>query len=346
MNSLSPRQTAIFIGIFSALITMAGIVITFYINPDIVYPVALIAGMTAFLVVFIFASSFINNIIFEKISPIYKTIQNISISKKDITKNLEDKDILKAVKKDVILWAKRKTLEIAQLQQLEKYRREFLGNVSHELKTPIFNIQGYVLTLLDGGIDDSSVNRKYLERTEKSINRLISIVNDLESISRLEAGELKLEMVKCNIIKLFEESFEMHDMMASERGIKLKFARKIDKNIFVKADKVKIMEAINNLVANTIKYGKENGTTTVNFIDVADNIMVEISDDGIGIREEDIPRIFERFYRADKSRSREMGGTGLGLSIVKHIIEAHEQTISVRSNFGKGTTFSFTLAKA
>jgi two-component system phosphate regulon sensor histidine kinase PhoR len=346
MNSLSPRQTAIIIGIFSALITMAGIVITFYTNPDIVYPVALIAGMTAFLVVFIFASSFINNIIFEKISPIYKTIQNISISKKDITKNLEDKDILKAVKKDVILWAKRKTLEIAQLQQLEKYRREFLGNVSHELKTPIFNIQGYVLTLLDGGIEDSSINRKYLERTEKSINRLISIVNDLESISRLEAGELKLEIVKCNIIKLFEESFEMHEMMASERGIRLKFARKFDKNIFVKADREKILEAINNLVANSIKYGKENGTTTVNFIDIADNIMIEITDDGIGIREEDIPRIFERFYRSDKSRSREMGGTGLGLSIVKHIIEAHEQTISVRSNFGKGSTFSFTLAKA
>ncbi len=346
MNTLSPRQTALFIGIFSALISMAGTIITFYIKPDLYYPVALIAGMTDFLVVFIIASSFINNIIFEKISPIYKTIQNISISKKDITKNLEDKDILKAVKKDVILWAKRKTLEIAQLQQLEKYRREFLGNVSHELKTPIFNIQGYVLTLLDGGIDDSSVNRKYLERTEKSINRLVSIVNDLESISRLEAGELKLEIVRCNIVKLFEESFEMHDMMASERGIKLKFTRKFDKNIFVKADKAKIMEAINNLIANSIKYGKENGTTSVNFIDIADNIMIEITDNGIGIREENIQRIFERFYRADKSRSREMGGTGLGLSIVKHIIEAHEQTISVRSNFGKGSTFSFTLAKA
>lgn len=346
MNSLSPRQTAIFIGIFSALVTMAGIVITFYIKPALIYPAALIAGMTAFLVVFIFASSFINNIIFEKISPIYKTIQNISISKKEITKNLEDKDILKAVKKDVILWAKRKTLEIAQLQQLEKYRREFLGNVSHELKTPIFNIQGYVLTLLDGGIDDSTVNRSYLEKTEKSINRLISIVKDLESISRLESGELKLNLSRCSLLKIFEESFEIHDMMASERGIRLKFAKKFDKNIFVKADREKIFEAINNLVANSIKYGKENGTTTVNFTDIADSIMIEITDNGIGIREEDIPRIFERFYRSDKSRSREMGGTGLGLSIAKHIIEAHEQTISVRSKFGKGSTFSFTLAKA
>lgn len=346
MNSLSPRQTSIYIGIFSALITMAGIVINFFLKPVSIYPVILITGMITFLAVFIFSSSFINNIILEKISPIYKTIQNVSISKKDIAKDIEDKDILKAVKKDVILWAKRKTLEITQLQQLEKYRREFLGNVSHELKTPIFNIQGYVLTLLDGGIDDSSVNRLYLERTEKSINRLISIVNDLESISRLESGELKLNITKCNIVKLFEESFDIHEMMAAERGIRLKFAAKTDKNIFIMADRAKIMEAINNLVANSIKYGREKGTTTVNFIDIAGNIMIEVTDDGLGIHEKDIPRIFERFYRVDKSRSREMGGTGLGLSIAKHIIEAHEQTISVRSTYGGGSTFTFTLAKA
>ena len=222
MNSLSPRQTAIYIAIFSALVILAGTGITFLLKVDNIYTVVLIVALTAFIVVYLFTSSFINNIIFEKISPIYKTIQNINVSKKDITKDLEDRDILKAVKKDVILWAKRKTLEIAQLQQLEKYRREFLGNVSHELKTPIFNIQGYVLTLLDGGIEDRSINRLYLERTEKSINRLISIVNDLESISKLESGELKLNLSRCNIIKLFEESFEIHDMMAAERGIKLK----------------------------------------------------------------------------------------------------------------------------
>ncbi len=346
MNSLSPRQTAIYIAVFSALMIVAGTAVIFYLKADNIYTVTLIAAMTAFIAVYAFSSSFINNIIFEKISPIYRTIQNINVSKKDLTRDLEDKDILKAVKKDVILWAKRKTLEITQLQQLEKYRREFLGNVSHELKTPIFNIQGYILTLLDGGIEDSSINRLYLERTEKSINRLISIVNDLESISRLEFGELKLNLAKCNIIKLFEESFEIHDMMAAERGIKLKFARKFDKAIHVRADREKILEAINNLIVNSIKYGKEKGSTTVNFIDITDSIMVEVTDNGIGIREEDIPRIFERFYRADKSRSREMGGTGLGLSIVKHIIEAHEQTINVRSKPGEGTTFTFTLAKA
>lgn len=346
MNSLSPRQTAIYIGVFAGLLAVAGIVLSRLINFGGIYTTSVIAGMLIFIAVYTFSSTYINGIISEKINPIYRTIQSIGIQKKDITKGLEDKDILKTVKKDVIFWAKRKSLEIAQLQQLEKYRKEFLGNVSHELKTPIFNIQGYILTLLDGGLEDKTINRQYLERTEKSINRLISIVNDLESISRLESGELKLNLSKCNITKVFEESFEIHEMMAAERGIKLKFAKKSDKNIFALADRKKMLEAINNLIANSIKYGKENGTTMVDFIDMGDNVMVEVTDNGSGIEEKDIPRIFERFYRADKSRSREMGGTGLGLSIVKHIIEAHEQTINVRSKAGEGTSFTFTLRKA
>lgn len=346
MNSLSPRQAAIYIALFAAILTVAATTVSNLLNIHGFIIISLIAGMIIFIAVFIFSSSYINRIIFQKIIPLYKTIQNVSTSKKDISDDFEDTDILKAMKKDVILWAKRKSLEIAHLQQLEKYRREYLGNVSHELKTPLFNIQGYVLTLLDGGLEDRSVNRQYLERAEKSINRLISIINDLESISRLESGELKLELIKCNIIKVFEESFEMHEMMAKERGIKLKFAHKTDKPIFVLADKKRIQEAINNLVANSIKYGRKNGTTTVDFIDLADNILIEVTDNGIGIEQKDIPRIFERFYRTDKSRSREMGGTGLGLSIVKHIIEAHQQTINVRSTVEEGSSFSFTLKKA
>ncbi len=346
MNSLSPRQTAIYIALISSLLVAAGILITNLLIRQGTILIALIAGLLIFIVVFLFSSTYINRIIQEKIIPLYRTIQNVSITKKNLTSDLEDKDILKAVKKDVILWAKRKTLEIAQLQQLEKYRREYLGNVSHELKTPLFNIQGYVLTLLDGGLEDKSVNRLYLERAEKSINRLISIINDLESISRLESGELKLEMKKFDLIKLFEESFEIHEMMAAERGIKLKFTGKTDKPIYVIADRKRILETINNLISNSIKYGIKNGITKVDFIDIAENIMIEVNDNGIGIESKDIPRIFERFYRTDKSRSREMGGTGLGLSIVKHIIEAHEQTINVRSVVGQGSTFSFTLKKA
>ncbi|MBN2612276.1 MAG: sensor histidine kinase [Bacteroidales bacterium] len=346
MNSLTPRQTAIYIALFASFVTVAAVIVIYLLNLKGGELLALIAGLLVFLSVFIFSSSYINKIILQKIIPLYKTIQNVSISKKDIPNDFDDKDILKAVRKDVILWAKRKTLEIAHLQQLEKYRREYIGNVSHELKTPLFNIQGYILTLLDGGLEDASINRHYLERAEKSVNRLISIINDLDSISRLESGELKLELVKCNIVKIFEESFEIHEMMAAERGIKLRFARKSDKPVPVLADKKRILEAINNLIANSIKYGKKNGTTTVDFIDMEDNVMIEVTDNGIGIEQKDMPRIFERFFRTDKSRSREMGGTGLGLSIVKHIIEAHGQTINVHSEAGEGSSFSFTLKKA
>ena len=243
-------------------------------------------------------------------------------------------------------WARKKTREISQLRQLERYRREFLGDVSHELKTPIFNIQGYILTLLDGGLEDEEINHLYLERAEKSVNRLISIVNDLESISRLESGELKLEQKRFDIVKLIEEVSEELEMQAKERNIKLKLDRGNDKSIMVRADRTRIMEAANNLINNSIKYGKDGGRTVIRFMDMGDDIMIEIADDGIGISEKDLPRIFDRFFRTDKSRSREMGGTGLGLAIVKHIIEAHNQTINVQSTLGKGTSFTFTLRKA
>ncbi len=346
MNAPTPRLISIYIAIFGSVIVAAAILLTWYFHSESVIPSAIIASLSVFILVYILSSSFLNKFIYKKINPIYKTIHNIGLLKKDLTGDLEGQDIMKEVRKDVMLWAKKKTLEITQLKQLEKYRREFLGNVSHELKTPITNIQGYVLTLLDGGLEDASINRLYLERTEKSINRLISIVNDLESISRLESGELKPDQQKTNILKLFEESFEMHEMMASERGIRLKFAHKYDKPIWVVADRKKILEAINNLIVNSIKYGKMNGTTAVDFHDMDENILIEVKDNGIGIAEKDIPRIFERFYRIDKSRSREMGGTGLGLAIVKHIIEAHQQTINVSSKSDEGSSFTFTLKKA
>lgn len=286
-----------------------------------------------------------NNFIFERIKPIYKTIHTVNYAEKKLKRDLEEKDIIQDVQNDVMTWARRKTKEISQLRQLEKYRREFLGNVSHELKTPIFNIQGYILTLIDGGLEDNNINRLYLERTEKSVNRLITIVNDLESISRLESGELKLEYSRFNIVKMVHEAFEEHEIHSKERGISLKFAKSIDKEIFVMADKKRIQEVVDNLIDNSIKYGKTGGYTMVDFHDMEDNILIEFSDNGIGISDKDLPRLFERFFRADKSRSREMGGTGLGLSIVKHIIEAHKMTINVQSKTGKGSSFTFTLKK-
>jgi two-component system, OmpR family, phosphate regulon sensor histidine kinase PhoR len=299
-----------------------------------------------FFLVYFVANYFISNFIFEKIKPIYRTIHNTRISGKELRKNLGRKDIITEVKNEVGDWARNKTEEIDELRQLEKYRREFLGNVSHELKTPIFNIQGYILTLLDGGLEDPTINRLYLERAEKSINRMINIVEDLESISRLESGELKLVFEDFNIVNLVYDVFEFQEMFAQKQGVKLSFGGHYEKPIRVNADKKRIIEVLNNLVINSIKYGKKNGITTVSFFDIGDQIMVEVSDTGMGIAEKDILRIFERFYRTDKSRSRDQGGTGLGLSIVKHIIEAHDQTISVRSKLAEGSTFTFTLNKA
>lgn len=294
-----------------------------------------------FLVLFI-----LNRYINEKIRPIYKTIRDVPVSgKKEKLFHKFSSTNISDVQKEVEEWAKNQTQEITRLKDLERYRKEFVGNVSHELKTPIFNIQGYVLTLLEGGIDDPKINKLYLQRTEKSIDRMISIVEDLESITKLESGELTLNMVDFDLVKLTEDAFDLAQMLANERNISLQFITKTDKPIMVHADKKRIMEVMNNLIGNGIKYGKKRGFVKVGFYDLHETILIEVTDNGIGIDKNDLYRVFERFYRVDKSRSREQGGTGLGLSIVKHIIEAHDQTINVKSVIDKGTTFTFTLEK-
>lgn len=260
-----------------------------------------------------------------KIDPIHETIHSFTVSK---------------------VWAHKQTEEIQKLKKQEKYRKDFLGTVSHELKTPIFNIQGYILTLLDGGIDDPSINKLYLKRAEQSVNRMINIVEDLDSIARLESGEFKLKLDNFNLVKLIEELIEYLEMPARQKNIKIGFNKTYNKAIRVRADRKRIEEVLENLIGNTIKYGKDGGRTTIGFTDTGKQILVDITDNGIGIEEKNLPRIFERFYRVDKSRSRESGGTGLGLSIVKHSIQAHEQTITVRSKVNEGSTFIFSLQKA
>lgn len=346
MKWSSPRKTALRISLMSSFLVLMVLLLSLRVT-GLWLAFLCVLGITGnFVAVYFFTYYSLNSFIFDRINPIYKTIHNTNIIAKNLRKDLEYKNVLAEVEHEVLNWAQKKSVEVAELKQLEKYRREFLGNVSHELKTPIFNIQGYVLTLLDGGLEDKSINRKYLERTEKSINRMISIVEDLESIARLESGELKLQMERFNILRLFEEVFDLQEMMASERKIKLDFDTDYDKPIFVRADRKRILELANNLIVNSLKYGKEGGQTLISFSDMGENLLIEVTDNGLGISEKDIPRIFERFYRTDKSRSRDMGGTGLGLSIVKHIIEAHDQTINVRSKLGEGSTFAFTLSKA
>ena len=284
--------------------------------------------------------------IFGKINPIYKTIENIPITKDELKKKLEGKDVIQEVNRMVINYAQNRAKEIKKLRRMEKYRKEFLGNVSHELKTPIFNIQGYILTLLDGGLEDPEINREYLERTEKSINRMVSIIEDLESITKLETGKLALEWEDFDIVQLVKYVYELQDSIRARFNIDFAFDRSYDKPIMVAGDKKRITEVLNNLIVNSIFYGNKGGKTTISFAEMGENILVDVTDNGLGLEEDEIPRIFERFYRTDKSRSRDRGGTGLGLSIVKHIIEAHNQTITVRSEPGSGSSFSFTLKKA
>ena len=231
------------------------------------------------------------------------------------------------------------------MKQDENYRREFLGNVSHELKTPIFNIQGYLSTLLDGGIDDKEINMKYLKRADKSVDRMINIVEDLEVISRLETEQSQLDIQPFDIFSLVEEVFEALEMKASQMNISLKIDNESQAKL-VLGDRDKMQQVFMNLISNSIKYGKDGGTTTVRFFDMESNMLIEVADNGIGIDKESLDRLFERFYRVDKNRSREIGGTGLGLAIVKHILEGHNQQINVRSTKDIGSTFSFILEKA
>lgn len=249
--------------------------------------------------------------------------------------------------KEVKKFATDKKLEIETLKVREEYRREFLGNVSHELKTPLFTVQGYISTLLDGAMGDKNLRKKYLERAEKGVERLIYIVNDLDMISKFEMGDLNLEYSKFDIVELVQNVFDLLEMRADTKNIILMFDRRYSKGITVYADKEKIEQVVTNLVVNSIKYGKENGTTEITIEDLVKNkIIVRVRDNGEGIEKNHIPRLFERFFRVDKSGARSEGGSGLGLSIVKHIIEGHDEKIYVESEFSKGSEFSFTLEKA
>ncbi|MFN3556336.1 MAG: sensor histidine kinase [Bacteroidales bacterium] len=305
-------------------------------------------NLMVFPISFVIYKFVLDKFIYEKIRLIYKTIHDLKAPRKQSRSAIVNKkDIIEETNREVLEWAANKTREIDDLKKLEAYRREFLGNVSHELKTPIFNIQGYVLTLLEGGIEDPEINRKYLERCEQSVDRMISIIQDLEDISRFEAGELRLEFENFDIADLTREVMEFCEIKATEKNIRLFFAQNYENPILVCADRKRIQQVVTNLMVNSIKYGTENGRTKVSFFDMDENILVEITDSGMGIPREELPRVFERFYRGDRSRTRKSGegGSGLGLAIVKHIIEAHNQTINVRSTLGVGSTFAFTLAK-
>jgi two-component system, OmpR family, phosphate regulon sensor histidine kinase PhoR len=305
-----------------------------------IFPLA--TGILTYLIL----SHYIETFIYSKLKLIYRSIYPEKIAGEKLKTMLTlHEDVLSGARGEVIDLVRMNEDEIAQLKKLEVFRREFLSNVSHELKTPIFSIQGYIHTLLEGGIEDEHINILYLEKAARNIDRICAIVDDLEAISRLEAGELILEQRTFDIHELTEDVFESLEIKAKGRNIALGFKSGSEKGLVVEADKERIRQVLTNLVENSVKYGKQGGRTEVGFHDMHENILIEVSDNGIGIEENHLPRLFERFYRVDKSRSREQGGTGLGLSIVKHIIEAHGQNINVKSAPGEGTTFWFTLRK-
>ena len=285
----------------------------------------------------------VEHFIYRRVKKIYDDVsllESTSFSNQSVTTDMET--LTREVKK----FATDKKMEIETLKIREEYRREFLGNVSHELKTPLFTVQGYLSTLIDGGMKDKTIRKKYLERAEKGVERLIYIVQDLDMMAKLENGELNTEFAKFDMVATVQNVFDMLEMEASKKDIMLLFDRKYNKPVYVFGDQEKIEQVLANLIMNSIKYGREKGSTEVAIEDfVSNKVIVRITDNGEGIEKHNIPRLFERFFRVDKSGSRKEGGSGLGLSIVKHIIEAHNEKIYVESEFGKGSEFSFTLGK-
>jgi two-component system, OmpR family, phosphate regulon sensor histidine kinase PhoR len=285
--------------------------------------------------------------IYRRIKLIYKTIRQAKVSMPNKGAGIaQERSVLDHVEEEVAEWAAMQEKEINTLKTLEQYRKRFLGNVAHELKTPIFSIQGFIHTLLDGAIHDEKVNVRYLERAAQNVERLLTIVEDLDTITKLESGELILEIQEFDLKTLVREVFMDLEMKAKDRGIQIRFKEGADRPFRVKGDREYIRQVLINLIANSLNYGRSGGVTKVSMYDMDKQILVEISDNGIGIEEKHLKHLFDRFYRVDKSRSRAQGGSGLGLSIVKHILEAHGQSINVRSTPGAGSTFGFTLDKA
>ena len=306
------------------------IVLQYFLGESIHFNITFFAIIISFIFSIIVIQIRVERFIYKRIKKIYEEVSLLDIDDLENTPLTTNMETLSA---EVKKFAEKKQIEIASLNERESYRREFLGNVSHELKTPLFTVQGYLLTLLDGAIDDETISEKYLQRANKGVERLVAIVKDLDLISKLESNELGLQKEEFNIIELIQGVFDLLEMKSHTRGITLMFDKTYDIPLLVIGDRERIEQVLINLIMNSLKYGKVDGTTTVNIESYGHNKIEHLS------------RLFERFYRVDQSRSREQGGSGLGLSIVKHIIEAHDETILVKSEFEKGSEFSFTMTK-
>lgn len=344
----TPQQLSFYIALITTVIFAAAAAVFKSLHA---VSVSWASWLLLLLIVFVatFAANFylVRYYIFRRIKLIYKIIHRHKLpSDFKADKINMNRRILDQVEEEVDKWVEQTDRDFEELERLATYRRRFIGDVSHELKTPIFNIQGFIHTLLDGAVHDPAVNLQYLQRAARNVERLQMIVEDLETINKLEAGQMVLDMREFDIHDLSDEVFADLEMRARERNVRLTYKEGAHPHFRVKADKESIRQVLMNLVHNSIKYGREGGITKLSFYDAESYILIEVSDNGIGMGKEHINHVFDRFYRVDKHRSREAGGTGLGLSIAKHIMEAHKQTISARSTPGQGSTFGFTLEKA
>jgi two-component system phosphate regulon sensor histidine kinase PhoR len=347
-NNLTPRRIAILSAVFSILTTLLVSHVVFRFT-DLSQRIAVvIVCLCSFALSFFLLYFLINTFIYNRIRIIYKIIQDFKVSKKKKSSDLLfNNRIIDEVEHATERFIAEKQQEISHLKEMENFRKEFLGNVAHELKTPLTAIQGYTLTLLDGGLEDKNINRLYLQRTASNIDRMLEIVKDLDTITRLESENNLLRFEKFNICALVKEVIDILEIGAKKNNVELVLEANAERNYSVFADKESIRQVLINLIENSIKYNdKLQGKTTVNFYDMDKNYLIEVADNGIGIDRKYFPRLFERFYRVDKNRSRTTGGSGLGLAIVKHIVDAHEQTLTVNSIVNEGSTFSFTLQKA
>ena len=333
-------KTSLFITLFITLLLSVFLYVFYTINWMLIIAFAVICYLFSFMVIQLRVEQFI----YKRVKKIYDDLtllESASLTRGSITTDMG------TLTKEIDKFARDKKLEIETLKVREKYRKEFLGNISHELKTPLFTVQGYILTLLDGAIDDKNIRKKYLERASKGVERLSYIVKDLDMITKLEIGDLSLNFEVFDIVELVNNVFDMFEMRAQKKRITLTFDTDYTTPILVNADKERIQQVLSNLVVNSIKYGQEKGTTEVSIENLIKNkVIVRVTDNGEGIEKKYVSRLFERFFRVDKSGNRKVGGSGLGLSIVKHIIEAHNEKIYIESEFGVGSEFSFTLEKA
>lgn len=331
-------RTSLYVTIFTTLLVSVFLYFYHTFNWQIVF-----FPVICFIMCFLIVQYRVERFIYRRVKKIYDDLtllESTSMRQQPITTDMG------TLTREIDRYARDKKLEIEMLTVREEYRKEFMGNVSHELKTPLFTVQGYILTLLDGAIDDKKIRKKYLVRASKGVERLIYIIKDLDMITKLEVGDLSLNKKEFDIVDVVKSVFDLFEMKAGKKSITLTFDMDYNEPIMVYGDKERIQQVLTNLVVNSIKYGREKGTTEVSIENLIKNkAIIRVTDNGEGITSEHIPRLFERFYRVDKSGSRKEGGSGLGLSIVKHIIEAHEEKIYVESEADVGSEFSFTLEK-